>query len=286
MAHRPRTILHVDMDAFFIAVEELYDPRLRGRPVIVGAAPDGRGVVSAASYEARRFGVHSAMPIARARRLCPHAVFLRGDFARYRRASRRVFRCFEPYTPKVESLGLDEAYLDLTGCGRLLGHPMAVAARLQREILSAAGLPCSIGVASSRLVAKVASGLAKPRGLLRIPPGAEAAFLSPLPLHRLPGVGPATLRALRALGLTTVGDLAALDRSLLERTFGQAAGASLWRRARGLDSPRGPFTPSEMPKSIGRERTFAEDVHDRNRIEATLSALVQRSATAMRAQGL
>ena len=274
------------MDAFFVSVEELYDPSLAGRPVIVGGAPDGRGVVAAASYEARRFGIHSAMPISRARRLCPHAVFLRGNFKRYREASRTVFRCFERYTPEVEPLGLDEAYLDLTGCERLFGHPMSVASRLQGEILKEAGLPCSIGVAPGRLMAKVASGLAKPQGILRIIPGAEAAFLSPLPLARLPGVGPATVASLRGLGLKTVGDLAALDRSVLERKFGPAVASRLWRCARGLDPPSDVSPNPDGQKSIGRERTFTEDLLDRDLIEATLSALAQRAATSMRALGL
>jgi DNA polymerase-4 len=274
------------MDAFFVSVEELYDPALRGLPVIVGGALEGRGVVTSASYEARRFGVRSAMPISRARRLCPQAVFLRGDFERYREASRRVFRCFEPYTPLIEPLGIDEAYLDLTGCERLLGHPMASAARLQREILRQAGLACSIGVASSRLVAKVASALAKPKGVLRVVPGAEASFLAPLALGRLPGVGPATVEELRALGLRTVGQLASVSRDLLVGAFGPAAGEGLWRRAQGLDSSTSGGPPPELPKSVGRERTFAEDVLDRGFLEAVLSALVQRSATAMRSLGL
>ncbi|HWF58646.1 MAG TPA: DNA polymerase IV [Candidatus Dormibacteraeota bacterium] len=268
--HWPRAIIHVDLDAFYASVEELRRPELRGRAIIVGGGGEEyrRGVVSAASYEARRFGVHSAMPLARARRLCPQAVVLPVDFAAYRRASRQVFALARRLTPLVQPLSLDEAYLDVTGSIALLGAPERMAIDLRDRIASVCGLDASCGVATSRLVAKVASDLKKPRGMVVVPPGAEAGFLAPLPLRRLPGLGPATERTLAALGITSLGELAALPLDTLRRRLGDHAATSLSERARGID--RSVVTLPERPKSISREETFSVDVSARQQLERLL----------------
>jgi DNA polymerase-4 len=259
----PRAIIHVDLDAFYASVEQLRRPELRGKPVIVGgAADDGRrGVVSAASYEARRYGVHSAMPLGRARRLCPHAVVLPVDFTAYRSASRAVFAIARELTPDIEPISLDEAYLDVTGSIMRLGDPAHMAEDLRDRVASECGLVASCGVATSKVVAKVASDLEKPRGLVVVPPGSEAAFLAPLPLRRLPGLGPATDRALAGLGMSTIGDLAAFPLESLRRRLGEHAASSLSERARGID--RGAVVVPQRPKSVSREETFATDISDR-----------------------
>ena len=191
-----RQILHVDMDAFFVSVEELADPSLKGKAVVVGADPDGRGVVAAASYEARKFGVHSAMPIGRARRLCPHAVFLRGHHAKYREYSEKIYEVFEEFTPVIEMVSIDEAYLDLTGSERLHGGMLSAADRLIRTVKKRTGLNCSVGASTSHLVSKIASDQAKPHGLLYVLPGCEKAFLAPLPVRRMPGMYTHTIHPL------------------------------------------------------------------------------------------
>jgi DNA polymerase IV len=258
--HWPRAIIHVDLDAFYASVEQLRRPELRGRPVIVGGAGEGyrRGVVSAASYEARRYGVHSAMPLGRARRLCPYAVVLPVDFTAYRQASKEVLALARELTPQVEPLSLDEAYLDVTGSIRRLGSPEQMAAGLRDRIASVCHLDASCGVATSKLVAKVASDLEKPRGMVIVPPGQEAAFLAPLPLRRLPGLGPASERALAALGISTLGELASMPHATLRRRLGEHAAISLGERARGIDGSA--VTLPERPKSISREETFSADV--------------------------
>src|SRR5207249_8677473 len=201
--HSIRRILHVDMDAFFVSVEELEDPSLKGKAVIVGADPDGRGVVAAASYEARKFGVHSAQPIQQAKKLCPHAIFLRGRHEKYREYSERISEIFSQFTPVVEMMSIDEAYLDLTGCERLHGSAFRAADRLIRSVKERTGLDCSIGVSTSHLVSKIASDQAKPHGLLWIMPGCEPAFLAPLPIRRMPGIGKVTEPQLQSLGIWT-----------------------------------------------------------------------------------
>ena len=215
--------MHVDLDAFYASVEQLRRPELRGKPVIVGGAgvAGERGVVAAASYEARPFGVRSAMPLSRARRLCPNGIFVPCDFRAYREASKSVFSILDRYSPIIEPIALDEAYLDLTGQEALMGQPEAVAVRLRDDVKARCGLDLSIGVASCKLVAKVASELRKPRGLVVVRPSDEAAFLAPLPLAKLPGCGPATALKLERVGVRTIGDLAALPDPLLGELFGQ-----------------------------------------------------------------
>src|SRR5271169_6114690 len=229
------SILHVDMDAFFVSVELLDRPELRGKPVIVGGQPDQRGVVSTASYEARKYGIHSAMPLRTAARLCPHAVFLECRHHLYSEWSDRVAAILGKYSPVVEMASVDEAYLDLAGTERLHGPPLAAAHALLREITAKTGLPCSAGLACTRLTAKVASDQAKPRGLLWVPAGAEENFLAPLGVRRIPGIGKVTEAALRGLAIETVGQLAAVPFEKLKTSFG-LWGSALYRKARGEDA--------------------------------------------------
>jgi DNA polymerase IV len=276
-------ILHVDMDAFFVSVELLARPDLRGMPVVVGGRPDQRGVVSAASYEARKFGIQSAMPLRTAARLCPAAVFLDGDHRRYDQWSDRVASILHRYSPVVEMASIDEAYLDFSGTERLLGPPLAAAHCLLLEITRATGLPCSGGLAATRLVAKVASDQAKPRGLLWVPAGAEESFLAPLGVRKIPGIGRVTEAALESLGILTVGQLAAVPRETLEDSFGQW-GTALWRKSHGQDAFE--FFVDAEPKSISHNHTFGEDTRDRSLLESTLSLLGQKAAKRLREAGL
>src|SRR5499427_2669341 len=223
-AHQPgftRTIFHVDMDAFFVSVEELYDPSLKGKAVVVGGQRHERGVVSAASYEARRFGVHSAMPLRTAAKQCPHAIFVDGHPERYRECSEKVYKVLGSFTPQVEMASIDEAYLDMTGTERLHGPPLRAAHRLHERVKAGTSLNCSIGIATSRLVAKVTSDQAKPNGVMWIVPGGEADFLAPLDVRKIPGVGKVTEKNLHALGIRKIRDLAALDQQFLEDKFGK-----------------------------------------------------------------
>jgi DNA polymerase-4 len=274
-----RTILHGDLDAFYASVEVLDDPSLRGRPVIVGGDPDSRGVVSAASYEARRFGVHSAMPLRTAVRLCPHGVFLPGRPQRYRQLSEQVMAIFGSYTPLVEPISLDEAFLDVTGSIAAFGDGETIARALKERVRAETGLVVSVGVATNKLCAKVASDLRKPDALVVVPPGEEAGFLAPLPVSRLWGVGPRVQEALRDFGVTTIGQLAALPDRTLARRFGQH-GPELARRARGIDPSS--VVPFQAPKSIGHEHTFEHDVVDPRRIESTLLDLAESVASRLR----
>jgi DNA polymerase IV len=277
--------MHVDLDAFYASVEQLRRPELHGKPVIVGGAGvDGeRGVVAAASYEARPFGVRSAMPLSRARRLCPNAVFVPCDFPAYREASKSVFAILDRYSPVIEPIALDEAYLDLTGEEALLGQPGTVAVRLRDEVKTGCGLDLSIGVASCKLVAKVASELRKPRGLVVVPAGGEATFLAPLALAKLPGCGPASVLRLERIGVRTVGDLAALPDPLLGELFGQY-GRLLGAHARGIDPS--PVLPPGDPKSISREVTFDRDVSDAAKVRETALALLQDVGQSLRSHRL
>jgi len=277
------SILHVDMDAFFVSVELLERPELRGKPVVVGGRPDQRGVVSAASYEARKYGIHSAMPLRTAGRLCPHAVFLDGHHDKYSEWSDRVAAILAKFSPIVEMVSIDEAYLDLAGTERLHGPPLAAADKLLRTITQATGLPCSAGLATTRLVAKVASDQAKPRGLVWVAPGREERFLAPLPVRKIPGIGEVTERALRAMGIETVEQIAALPQEKLETVFGQW-GTALYRKARGGDSYE--FVIDAEPRSISHNHTFGEDTEDSNALCAMLSHLSQKASKRLREAGL
>jgi DNA polymerase-4 len=274
-----RTILHADMDAFYASVEVLDNPSLRGKPVIVGGDPDARGVVSAASYEARKFGVHSAMPLRTAARLCPHGVFLPGRFDRYRELSRQVMRIFASYTPLVEPISLDEAFMDVTASRAALGDGETIARALKKRVLAEAGLVVSVGVATNKLCAKIGSDLRKPDGLVVVAPGDEATFLAPLPVSRLWGVGPQSRQALADYGVTTIGQLAALSEGTLRRRFG-THGVELRLRAQGVDPAR--VVSSQAPKSIGHELTFNHDVTDPARLDATLLDLAESVASRLR----
>jgi nucleotidyltransferase/DNA polymerase involved in DNA repair len=274
------------MDAFFAAVEQRDHPRYRGRPVIVGADPKkgrGRGVVAACSYEARAFCIHSAMPIGRAYRLCPHAVFLPVRMERYQEVSARLFGIFTRYTDLVEALSIDEAFLDVAGSTRLFGAAETIGRRLKADVRAEEGLIASVGVASSKFVAKVASDLGKPDGFVAVPPGDERTFLAPLPVSRLWGVGIKTDRLLRSLGLITIGAVAAWPEAALEARFGEA-GRHLWALANGLDDR--PVTPEEETKSIGAETTFPRDTADPRLLRQTLLALAERVTRRLRREGV
>jgi DNA polymerase-4 len=283
-----RTVFHVDMDAFFVSVEEVFNPELRGKPVVVGGGPDQRGVVSAASYAARKYGVHSAMPLRTAARLCPHAIFLPGHPTHYREYSGKVFRVLNRFSPKVEMASIDEAYLDLTGTERLLGPPLRAAQHLHDEVLKATGLNCSVGIATSRMLAKVASDAAKPNGMLWIPPGQEARFLAPLPVRKIPGVGRRTEERLAQYGVHRISDLAAIDEPVLEQLLGKW-GLALAGKAQGLDA--GAYFAADIaeesdPKSISHEHTFGEDTADAELLESTLAKLSQMVGRRLREHGL
>ena len=282
-ARTMRTILHADLDAFYASVEVLDDPSLRGKPVIVGGHAHERGVVSAASYEARAFGVHSAMPLRTAGRRCPHGVFLPGRPERYRELSQQVMAIFASYTPLVEPISLDEAFLDVTASAAALGDGPTIARRIKERVHDEIGLVVSVGVASNKLCAKVASDLRKPDALVIVEPGEEAAFLAPLPIRRLWGVGPQAQQALGDYGVVTIGQLAALDPGTLTRRFGRH-GADLATRARGIDRAR--VEPTQPPKSVGHEHTFETDSADPGRLEATLLDLAESVASRLRRHDL
>jgi DNA polymerase IV len=277
------SILHVDMDAFFVSVELLERPELRGKPVVVGGRPDQRGVVTAASYEARKYGVHSAMPLRTAGKLCPQAVFLDGHHAKYGEWSDKIATILAKFSPIVEMVSIDEAYLDLAGTERLHGPPLAAADNLLRTITRTTELPCSAGLATTRLVAKVASDQAKPRGLVWVAPGQEARFLAPLPVRKIPGIGEVTERALHALKIETVEQLATVSPERLEKVFGQW-GDALYRKARGGDSYE--FVIDAEPKSISHNHTFGEDTNDTEALHALLSHLSQKACKRLREAGL
>ena len=270
-----RTIFHVDMDAFFVSVEELYDPSLKGKAVVVGGQRHERGVVSAASYEARKFGVHSAMPLRTAAKMCPHAIFVDGHPERYRECSEQVYRVLGTFSPQIEMASIDEAYLDMTGTERLHGPPLKAAHTLHQRMKAETRLNCSVGIGTSRLIAKVSSAQAKPNGVLWIVPGEEAKFLAPLDVREIPGVGKVMEKHLHELGIQKVGDLAKLDDGELEDRFGKW-GLALAGKARGKDA--GGWFDSEVgadiaAKSISHEHTYNEDTADIAQLEATLMRL-------------
>jgi len=275
---RVRTIIHADLDAFYASVEQRDRPELRGKPVVVGGS-SGRGVVTAASYEARVYGIHSAMPGFEARRRCPHAIFIPGDMAKYRRESRRVFEIFRRYSPAVEGLSMDEAFLDLTGTDRLLGDAVSVGERLRAEVRGTTGLTLSVGIAPVKMVAKIASDVAKPDGLRYVGPGEVREFLAPLPVGRIWGVGRVGRARLDALGITTIGELAATPDARLHAALG-GFGVGLARLARGEDERE--VESYREAKSYGEENTFARDVADRAALIAPIRAHADAVARRLR----
>jgi DNA polymerase-4 len=288
MAAPQRTIIHLDLDQFFCAVEEQRDPTLAGKPFAVGGRPEGRGVVASASYAARQFGVRSAMPMAHAARLCPELIVVRPDFPAYRAASQAVMERLHALTDRIEQISIDEAFLDVSA----LGEPgEQIAARLQATIRAELGLSCSLGVAVNKLVAKVATDVGKgmarsgaiPSAICVVPPGEEAAFLAPLPASALWGVGPRTAEKLAGMGILTIGDIAAWPEGDLARRFGQH-GEDLSRRARAVDER--PIVTERAAKSISQETTFAHDVRDRARLEQTLRAQAAEVAAKLQRKGL
>jgi DNA polymerase-4 len=276
-------ILHADLDAFYASVEVRKDPSLRGRPLLVGGT-GGRGVVTSASYEARAFGCRNAMPMARARRLCPQAVAVPPDFAAYRRASAAVMHIFQSVTPLVEPLALDEAFLDVRGARGLFGDAVAVARLLRARVRTECGLALTVGVAGSKFLAKLASTRGKPDGLLVIPPGRALSFLHPLPVDALWGAGQATIDVLARYGLRTVGDVAATRRATLERALGQAAGAQLHQLAWASDDRE--VVPFEAAKSVGAEETFAADIDEPDQLAREVLRCCVRVGRRLREAGL
>jgi len=280
-----KTILHVDMDAFFASVEQHDHPELRGKPVVVGAPPDQRGVVAAASYEARKYGIHSAMPSRTAYQKCPEAVFVRGNMGRYKEISRQIMRVFESYTPLVQPLSIDEAFLDVTGAHRLFGDGKTIAEKIRRDIREQTGLTASVGIAPNMFLAKIASDMNKPDGITLVPFEQEAIeqFLAPLPIGRMWGVGKVTQKKLLSLGITTIEKLQEVDFTILERAVGTRAAQVFSQLAHGIDE-RG-IVLETKDKSISNETTFKEDVSDHDQIEATYKRLIDKVGGRVRKAG-
>ncbi len=276
-------IIHVDMDAFYASVEVRDRPELAGRPVIVGGTPEGRGVVAAANYEARRYGVHSAMPAATARRLCPKAVVLPVRMAHYAAVSRQIREIFQRYTPLVEPLSLDEAFLDVAASERLFGPAAGIGRRIKEDIAAELGLVASVGVAANKFLAKIASDLDKPNGFVVVEAGQEQSFLDPLPVGRLWGVGKVASKAFASLGIATIGQLRRYPPALLETHFGKM-GVQLWNLAHGID--RRPVVPEHEAKSISHETTFATDIEDPGVLRGWLLELTGQVAQRLRRSGL
>jgi len=276
-----RCIFHIDLDAFFVSVEQVLNPELKGKPVIVGGDPERRGVVASASYEARPFGIHAGMPSSKARRFCPQAIFIRSHFSLYKDASAKFMKILGDFSPHIEPLGFEEAYLDVTGCEEPYGSPRQLALAIKERINKELKITASVGIATCKVVAKIASDLCKPDGLLQIAPGEEQAFLNPLPVAKLPGVGNKTEQALKDMGITTIGELANLPLDTIKRQFG-ATGAVLHSYARGIDD-REVEAPGEA-KSISQQLTFARDTLDHNFLEANLHSLCQEVCQDLRSQ--
>ena len=275
------TILHVDMDAFYASVAERDDPSLRGKAVVVGAG--ARGVVLSANYAARKYGIRAAMPVGRAKRMAPHAVFVTPDHQRYSEVSAKVMEIFDSFTPLVEPISLDEAFLDVTGARKLLGTGREIAVEIRRQVEASEGITCSVGIAPSKFIAKLASGHCKPNGILEIPADRILNFLHPLPVNAIWGVGPKTAETLERLGLRTVADIANLPRATLIRALGQASGASLYELAWGRDYRD--VTPNEPDKSISAAETFAQDLDDPEEILQEFLRLTEKAAARLRENG-
>jgi len=277
-----RRIMHIDLDAFFVSVEQRENPALKGKPVVVGGRPQGRGVVASASYEARAFGLHAGMPLTTASRLCPQAIFIEGSFPKYRQASQDFMAILADFSPYLEPLGLDEAYLDATGFESIHGSAHQMAVKLKQRIKAELGLSASVGIASSKVVAKVASDLSKPDGLLEVASGQERSFLAPLPVGKLPGIGKKTEQKLNALGITTIGKLASTPLATLKSHFG-ASGEVLHHFASGIDDRE--VEPPAPAKQISRETTFSQDTRDHSFLKATLRYLGERVGAELREEG-
>ena len=276
-----RTIFHIDLDAFFVTVEQVLDPALRGKAVIVGGRPQSRGVVAAASYEARKYGVHSAMPLARAKQICPKAVFLAGNYRKYVEFSHKFMDILGDYTPSLQPGGLDEAYLDVSGCENF-GSWRSLAMKIKQRITKETGLVASVGIAPCRVAAKVASDLSKPDGLIEVLPGEERVFLSPLPVRRLPGVGEKTGKVLKIMGIETIGQLADMPDVLFRSRFGEGI-AWLQQHARGIDNS--PVEAYGEAKSISRETTFEKDTMDIAFLKANLRYFAEKLGAELREEG-
>ena len=277
-----RRIMHIDLDAFFVSVEQALNPDLKGKPVVVGGKPDRRGVVASASYEARHYGLYAGMPLTTASRLCPQAIFIEGNFAKYRDASQRFMTILADFSPYLEPLSLDEAYLDATGFESIHGSTRQMAMAIKQRIKDEPGLCASVGIASCKVVAKVASELSKPDGLLEVPTGKERSFLEPLPVAKLPGIGRKSERILKSLGINTIGQLAALPLGVLKSHFGAVA-ELLHNYANGIDDRK--VEPPGAAKSISRETTFGKDTRDSSLLKATLRYLGERVGSELRQQG-
>ena len=277
-----RRIMHIDLDAFFVSVEQAQNPDLKSKPVVVGGKPDRRGVVASASYEARRFGLYAGMPLATASRLCPQAIFIEGNFHKYRDASQKFMAILADFSPYLEPLGLDEAYLNATGFESIHGTIRQMAVAIKQRIKDKLDICASIGIASGKVVAKIASDLSKPDGLLEIPAGKERSFLEPLPVAKLPGIGKKSEQILKGLGISTIGQLAALPLSALKSHFG-AASELMHNHASGIDDRE--VEPPGEAKSISRETTFGKDTRDTSFLKATLRYLSERVGSDLRRQG-
>jgi DNA polymerase-4 len=277
-----RVIMHIDLDAFFVAVEQVLNPDLKGKPVVVGGKPGHRGVVATASYEARAFGLHSGMPLVKAVRLCPQAIFIEGSFPKYREASKKFMAILADFSPFLEPMGLDEAFLDATGFDALHGSVHQMALKIKQRVHEELGLIASIGIATCKIVAKVASDESKPDGLIEVPSGREAAFLSPLPIRKLPGIGQKTEQILKGMGISTIGTLARVAPNILKSRFG-AFGLTLHCFANGIDDRE--VSMRGEASSISRETTFAVDVSDKTFLFGKLRYLAEKVGTDLRQHG-
>ena len=277
-----RTIMHIDLDAFFVSVEQAANPELRGKPVVVGGKPGGRGVVATASYEARAFGLHSAMPIATAVRLCPQAIFIEGNYHQYAEVSKKFMAILADFSPFLEPMGLDEAFMDVTGFDSLHGSMRQMALKIKQRVRNELGIIASVGIATCKVVAKVASDESKPDGLIEVPPDGEAAFLAPLAIRKLPGVGKKTEQVLVGLGIETIGQLGKMPVTALKSRFG-VFGEGLYYHANGIDNS--PVTPPAEAKSISRETTFEKDTQDAAFLSGTIRYMAERVGADLREQG-